>query len=763
MRVAGEQVEVRRARARIRAGLFGGTAEPTKVGRFIIQDRLGAGGMGVVYLADDPQLERRIALKVVRRDAQLEAESSARLVAEARAMARLSHPNVITVYEAGTFDGQVFIAMELVEGFTLRTWLEAEPRAPANVVDVLLRAGRGLAAAHQAGLVHRDFKPENVLVSDDGQVYVTDFGLARTFDAAEESGARVRATGGTATTRFAGTPAYMAPEQLRQQTVDARCDQFSWAVTAFEALTGRRPFDEAMLQRITGEPDFVPDAPALPSSLPLPRRVIAAIERGLAFDADARWESLSSLLARLEPRRRPWIPLVIGTSVAATGVAYAAMPTEDPCPLEPAAIEDAWGPEVRERGRVAFETTQMPYAQTAWSSVEGAADSYAQRWVELRQQACKTDSPAMQACLERRRQQLRATTELFESADSSVVERSVSMIVSVPPAADCLEPQVAAGVLEESEGQQSSPAIDTAAANMHAGHYEVAREQVATALADTSEGDTAWFALERLRGRIALAQGDTETASAAFEGMLARAQGSRHLPEIADASVGLLQAQAQIGADFDADLGIARAAEIAVASAGNPPLLRAMLHAARARVLILAGRFDEGLESVARARETLEGLGDQQRPELGDVLHVGAVLFYEKGQLDQAEGLLDQALEIRRSLLGETHPSVAASLVARGAISLARGDAEQAAEMMQDAAQMQRSTLGPQHPDYGRTLSNLGSALKVLGQLEAARDRFRQAHAVFEQNVPPSDPRRMATRLNLGMVEHDLGDLHAAG
>ncbi len=732
------------------------------MGRFVIRERLGSGGMGVVYAADDPHLERRIALKVVRRDAQLEAESSARLVAEARAMARLSHPNVITVYEAGTVDGQVFIAMELVEGFTLRTWLEAEPRAASTVVDVLRRAGRGLAAAHEAGIVHRDFKPENVLVSTDGKVSVTDFGLARSFDASDESGVRVRATGGTSTTRFAGTPAYMAPEQLRQHTVDARCDQFAWAVTAFEALTGHRPFDEATLHRITVELDFVPSVPTLSRTLPLPGRVLYAIERGLAFDADARWDALPTLLARLEPRRRTWVPIAVGGTVALAGVAFAAMPSEDPCPPAPALLADAWSPDVRARVRTAFEATQMPYAQSAIRSVERVADAHAERWVELQQQACRTGLPAMRACLERRRQQLRATTALFETADSSVVERSVSMIVAVPSPADCLEPSTAANITEDGSAAQSIPQIDSAEAKMNAGHYDEASEQVADARAGVSQGDAAWFALERLRGRIALARGDTQTATAAFEGMLARADGSAHLPWVADAAVGLLQAQAQVGADFEADLGIARAAEIAVSTAGNPPLLRAKLHAARARILILAGRFDEGLASVAEARSTLEGLGERDRPELGDVLHVGAVLFYEKGQLDQAEALLDQAIELRRSLLGDTHPAVATSLVARGAISLARGDAERATQMMRDAAVLQRNALGSQHPDYARTLSNVGSALKVLGRLEDARAQFREAYAIFEGSVPASDPHRMAARLNLAMVEHDLGDLEAA-
>ncbi|MEM6297047.1 MAG: serine/threonine-protein kinase, partial [Myxococcota bacterium] len=377
MKVAADQVEVRRARAKIWAGIFGGTPEPTTVGRFVIHERLGAGGMGIVYAADDPQLERRVALKVVRSDASLDGEGSARLVAEAKAMAKLSHPNVITVYEAGTVDDQVFIAMELVEGYTLRSWLDEAPRTPDEVLRLLLAAGEGLAAAHAVGLVHRDFKPENVLVSRDGKVFVTDFGLARTFDAGEESGVRVRAAGGTATTRLAGTPAYMAPEQLRRGTVDARCDQFAWGVTAFEALAGERPFGPEVLQRFAVEPGFEPAPASVPMSVSLSRRARLGIERALSIDPSLRFESLGALLSELRPRRRPWLPLATGGALAAIGGGVALAASSDPCPPQPAALASIWDDGVRAQAQTAFGATSMPYADAAWSAVEAQADRYA--------------------------------------------------------------------------------------------------------------------------------------------------------------------------------------------------------------------------------------------------------------------------------------------------------------------------------------------------------------------------------------------------
>jgi serine/threonine protein kinase len=232
----------------------GGDARPAplleegqQVGRYRIVRPVGAGAMGNVYLAHDPDLDRRVAVKLLNPAAGI-TELRSRLLREAQAMARLSHPEVITVYDVGTYGEQLFIAMEFVEGGTLREWLAERPRSWREVVGVFLRAGRGLASAHAAGLVHRDFKPDNVLVGDDGRVRVTDFGLARAVHEAAQSAEEPAAPGTivdatlTRTGTLVGTPAYMAPEQLRGAAADARSDMFSFCVSFYEALYGERPF-----------------------------------------------------------------------------------------------------------------------------------------------------------------------------------------------------------------------------------------------------------------------------------------------------------------------------------------------------------------------------------------------------------------------------------------------------------------------------------------------------------------------------------------
>src|SRR5262245_38853464 len=224
-----------------------------RVGRYLVLSSLGAGGMGVVFAAYDPQLDRKIALKLLRSGlAGSSKDARTRLQREAQAIAQLSHPNVVSVYDVGTTtDGDLYIAMEFVEGDTLTTWLKKYPRTWREIIDVFLQAARGLFAAHSVGLLHRDFKPDNVLVGGDGRVRVTDFGLARSVITPEEavrpgsSGPSALNAELTATGTVLGTPRYMAPEQLTGPDIDARADQFSFCVALYEALWGVHPLPGA--------------------------------------------------------------------------------------------------------------------------------------------------------------------------------------------------------------------------------------------------------------------------------------------------------------------------------------------------------------------------------------------------------------------------------------------------------------------------------------------------------------------------------------
>ncbi|MFO0738804.1 MAG: protein kinase [Labilithrix sp.] len=284
-----------------------------RVGRYEIVEPIGRGGMSVVYRARDPELDRDVAIKIVRPELSLREgpeESKARLMREARAMARVAHPNVVAIYDVGEWEEQIFVAMELVEGDTLKAYLRKARRPLKTILDLFLAAGQGLVAAHGADLVHRDFKPENVLVGNDGRPRVLDFGLARSVDLEEAtgglSGAPVRGSGPlgalTRTGAVAGTPAYMSPEQFTGQSLDARTDQFSFCVALYEALYDERPFGGDSVDKLA-EQVLQSDVRPAPAGSAVPESLRATLLRGLAKRPDDRFPTLAELLEALASSR----------------------------------------------------------------------------------------------------------------------------------------------------------------------------------------------------------------------------------------------------------------------------------------------------------------------------------------------------------------------------------------------------------------------------------------------------------------------------
>jgi serine/threonine protein kinase len=314
-----------------------GLPSGTRIGRYVILRPLGAGAAGVVYAARDPELGRDVALKVLRgRLGRCNAAVAARLLREARAMGRCSHPNVIAVHDFGIADGLAFIAMELVQGRTLSAWLAERKRTKAEIVSAFVQAGRGLAAAHQQGLVHRDFKPHNVLVGFDGRVVVADFGLAQP---RTTSGARFPALRdpwlAPSPGEPLGTPAYMAPEQWGRHRVGARTDVWSFCVALHEALFGERPH--------LGRSPIASSPGRMPTGRSVPRRIRRALARGLTLDPLGRCASMDPLLRELtlaiHPRRW-WIALAAPVLLFATAILLGAASEHVP---SPAALADAMG------------------------------------------------------------------------------------------------------------------------------------------------------------------------------------------------------------------------------------------------------------------------------------------------------------------------------------------------------------------------------------------------------------------------------------
>jgi len=376
----------------------------TTIGRYVVLSFLGRGGMGVVYRAYDPDLNRQVAIKVVGlRELSDDSREPARqrLLREAQALAKLSHPSVVAVYDVGTVGDDVFIAMELVEGVTLRGWLAERRRSKREILAVFHAAGKGLAAAHQVGVVHRDFKPDNVMVGADGRVRVLDFGLARFGESAPRTSRRslpAIAAGSSEITQAGtvlGTPAYMSPEQDAGLEAEPASDQFSFCVALYEALFGYLPhrgdsYPELVASRADAEIVSPPTRSGVPS------RVRRAVLIGLRPTPAHRYASLDALLDDLKPRAltSPRAIAVAAVTLLAIGAGSSwfvarstAAPMGPQCEFAGSDVARVWNPARRAQLAVAFAGT--PRGAAAAVQVTGALDRWTGDWVNARTKLCE--------------------------------------------------------------------------------------------------------------------------------------------------------------------------------------------------------------------------------------------------------------------------------------------------------------------------------------------------------------------------------------
>ena len=449
------------------------------VGRYVILNLVGRGGMGEVYAAYDPQLDRRVALKLLHQTAGRGSSvriARERLLREAKAIARLSHPNVVVVHDAGAIEDpvqgeRVFLAMEFIEGETLASWLAAAPRSWRQIREVFVAAGEGLAAAHAAGLVHRDFKPQNVMVGRDGGVRVMDFGLAS--DASpDESGAAalldladpqakpdVQTIALTGTGILLGTPLYMAPEQFLAKTTDARTDQFSFCVTLYEALYGERPFPSdsfaALVEAVSvGRVRDPAPRTRVPSFL---RKLLL---RGLAVSPASRHESMRALLDALgdDPLRRRRT-VVIGAMLGmiavagAFGVERAATRGQRVCRGAGEKLAGVW--ELEDLGQRrsavhrAFLGTGRAFADETWGRVSALLDDYVRRWGLMYTDTCEATHvrgnqsaevmDLRMSCLDGPRNAVRALVDVLSHSNPAVLLQAVNAAGALPPLERCAD------------------------------------------------------------------------------------------------------------------------------------------------------------------------------------------------------------------------------------------------------------------------------------------------------------------------------------
>ena len=411
----------------------------TRIGRYRVVEHIGHGGMGRVYAAMDEELDRKVAVKVLLDD-DLPSESiRLRFRREAQALARLSHPHVVTVYEVGeTRDGQLFLAMEFIRGQSLDAWLKTEP-GWRDVLDAFIQGGEGLAAAHHADLVHRDLKPSNLMRSEDGVVKVLDFGLARIdseepsypagdYQLSDHSGSHPTSPTSPLTRPGAimGTPAYMSPEQLAGTFVDAASDQYSFCVSLFEALYGERP----TVYDSTDDLQESVRRKAAASSNGLPSLLSAAVLRGLEPDPADRWPSMEALLVELRkplaPRTRSKIAIVASVVTLGLGGSWAFgqyMQVKDRCTGAEAKLVGVWDEQRRGEVKAALVGTELVYASSTWERVESRLDEHARAWVEHHTEACEATAVRKEqsaktlelrmGCLQDQVTELRAAVEVL--------------------------------------------------------------------------------------------------------------------------------------------------------------------------------------------------------------------------------------------------------------------------------------------------------------------------------------------------------------
>lgn len=711
---------------RIAARLFGESTAPVTLGRFRVLDTLGSGGMGVVYAAFDDKLGRKVAVKVIRGEAQ--SAERARLLAEARAQARLAHPDVVQVYEVGEAGDDVFIVMEYVDGVTLDRWLGGERRTSAEVVSVFLAAGRGLAAAHGVGLVHRDIKPGNILIGPSDRVRIADFGLARggdpepsTLISDPHAVARAAMTSRPTTASVAGTPAYMAPEQFVGRA-DAQSDQFSFCVALFEGLCGYRPHDLAVI--LAGGP---PPSLEFPRGAAVPRWLRRILATGLAFAPTRRFAGMEALLAALEAglrrgqRRRvsAMFGLGLAAALAAGAMARGAAPR---CVDDPQTFVAVWDDPRRDQVTRAIAATGVPYAGLASSRVAAAFDEFTAQWHQVRGEVCEagvgaTDGPDPRViCLDRARRALAERVALLTRADATAVGAIDEWLATLPKPSHCLESM---GMSDETG---------------------IAIDDVLRARLDLARS------MQRIhRGREGLPLIDEVLAVSQ-----ATADGAA---EAAEAEALMLRARVEsedLGEGATALHTLNRAYDRATAAKHDVIVWR--IWDETARVHIRLEQAETARPWHRRARSAYDARSDRVPVDAAELLDTEAEIAVLEGRFDLVLNLRRDALDLRRQHLPPDHPEIAA---ARNhlANALAESGLLREALALQEQLRVESTARwSAQHPMVADLQFNLGLTYLELEDLVAARSALHEARAVFVAVEGEEGGRVASTDLYLAQI-----------
>ncbi|GMU42175.1 MAG: hypothetical protein AMXMBFR25_01610 [Lysobacterales bacterium] len=756
----------------------------TPVGRYLLLERIAEGGMGVLYLAYDPRLDRRLALKFVAAG-EIGGEAHQRTLREARALAAIHHPNVLAIHDAGEFGSALWIATDLIAGESLRAWRERTRPGWRALLAAMRQALDGLSAAHAIGLVHRDFKPDNAMIDAAGHVRVIDFGLAAQEGASGASAdppvdaqaldlvwQRLTRTGARM-----GTPAYMPPEQWRDAAVDARADQFAWCASCVELLTGRPPFAGATPTELWSAIERGCDPRVLAGS-GLPTALQRALLRGLAPDPAARHADLAPLRAALDGalgrRNRSFAAggVLAALALAAGAVWWPRAPT-DPCRIAEPRLAALDGAGVHPH----FVASGLPYAAATADAVSAALSNWRDQWQDTARASCRATREGRQsqrlldlqgACLDQRLAEAGALLRLLGSADDALIGRATQAVQGLPAPGLCAQrsallERVAEPAAVEARAalQQLRPQLAQMQALFLAGRYAeiVAGLPAAEALATRAGHPPTSAELAFVGARALDDTNDFEAARASYvrayaEGLAGRDPARAVLA--ASHLAGSLQAKAQDRAAAELWIGLARASFRSIESPSAELKLQLLLD--ETRVLQSRGEFAAAAPKATDALRLAESLADG-RPSyllLRALSNLGNNHIY-LGEWQSARALYERLLPQAEALLGASHPRLGLLLGNAGAIHEALGDTAATLASSRRALEIALANFGEAHWESMVALYNLGERLHAAGELAEAQGLYQRALAAGVAAVGAEHPQIALLHVGLGELQRDLG------
>ena len=717
--------------------------EGAVIDRYQILGLVGKGGMGAVYKAYDPELDRSIAIKIltaVPQEGETASRPQARLMREAQALAKLSHPHVVAVHDVGTYAEGVYIAMEYVKGKTIREWLKQDTPNQKEIIGVLSKAGKGLVAAHTEGIVHRDFKPDNVIVGEKGQIKVLDFGVARAAGKEDMAvsqqkasvldrslpGEKYLSTPLTQAGSMVGTTVYMAPEHFSFQALDEKTDQFSFCVTLFESLYGKRPFTGNTAQALKEKIEN--GRVEIPGDANVPKWIEEIILKGLSVSKEDRYRSMWELLQALEhdpeiaksQRRKKQLlaATFVVSAVAFLGIGYVLFgQSHKLCTGADRKIDSVWSNTKKAHVKEAFVKTGISYANDSFIRVARRLEQYLQNWKTDYWEACratrvrKEQSEEMldlkMGCMNRHFQNAAALIRVFGKADKTVVQKSVQAVSSLSGFSNCNDVDALQAKIPPPKDDQTKTKVD--AIREHLAEIE--------ALVNTGKYRDG---LDQLI--------EVEKRAKTIDYLPVHAQALYHLGEIYE----------RVGEYKMAETAL----KSAVKAAGKS---KDTLLVAKTMVLLVwvigyqQSRHEEGL-LLSEAAEAVLDLGPANVPIRSSLHNRLGGLYFGTGNPSQSMENFQKALKLRSGYLSREHPSIALILNNIGAVYWARGEYDKALEYYLETLAIQTKTLGPRHPVVGSLLCNIGGVYKLNREYDKALDYYNDSLAIREETLGPIHP-----------------------